>query len=76
MAQTPTLSLSDPRQAHYQEVKSRIHEQLLNRLNLERLSQVKRAEAEPELRQVINTLLDKESETRGRPALAAAITLR
>ena len=63
MAQTPALSLSDPRQAHYQEVKSRIHEQLLNRLNLERLSQVKRAEAEPELRQVINTLLDKESET-------------
>jgi pilus assembly protein CpaF len=63
MAQTPALSLSDPRQAHYQEVKSRIHEQLLNRLNLERLSQVKRAEAEPELRQVINTLLDKESES-------------
>ncbi|HEX5216246.1 MAG TPA: CpaF family protein [Vicinamibacterales bacterium] len=55
--------MSDPRQAHYQEVKSRIHEQLLNRLNLERLSQVKRAEAEPELRQVINTLLDKESES-------------
>ena len=49
--------------SHYQEVKSRIHEQLLNRLNLERLSQVKRSEAEPELRTLINTLLEKESET-------------
>ena len=49
--------------SHYQEVKTRIHEQLLNRLNLERLSQVKRSEAEPELRTLINTLLEKESET-------------
>ncbi len=58
LPQAPTL-----RQSHYQEVKSRIHEQLLNRLNLERLSQVKRAEAEPELRSVIGTLLEKEAET-------------
>ncbi len=36
---------------------------MLNRLNLERLSQVKREEAEPELRSVIATLLDKEGET-------------
>jgi pilus assembly protein CpaF len=53
----------DTRLRHYQEVKSRVHEQLLNRLNLERLSQVKREDAEPELRSVIATLLDKESET-------------
>ncbi len=64
MAISPTLSpRADTRQRHYQEVKSRVHEQLLNRLNLERLSQVKREEAEPELRSVIATLLDKEGET-------------
>ncbi len=66
MATTTTFSPTprpDTRQKHYQEVKSRVHEQLLNRLNLERLSQVKREEAEPELRSVIATLLDKEGET-------------
>jgi len=60
----PTRSARpDTRQLHYQEVKSRVHEQLLNRLNLDRLSQVKREEAEPELRSVIASLLDKEGET-------------
>jgi pilus assembly protein CpaF len=59
MAVSPML---DVRQTHYQEVKSRIHEQLLNRLNLERLSQVKRDEAEPELRSVIAALLEREAE--------------
>jgi pilus assembly protein CpaF len=53
----------DLRHSHYQDVKSRIHEQLLNRLNLERLSQVKRDEAEPELRSVIGALLEREAET-------------
>jgi len=56
------ITSTDTRQNHYQEVKSRIHEQLLNRLNLERLSQVKRSEAEPKLRSVIKTLLEKEAE--------------
>jgi pilus assembly protein CpaF len=55
-------SAPDARQAHYQETKARIHEQLLNRLNLERLSQIKRDEAEPELRSVIGALLEKEAE--------------
>ena len=53
MAHPPFRARPDTRQRHYQDVKSRIHEQLLNRLNLERLSQVKRDEAEPELRSVI-----------------------
>jgi pilus assembly protein CpaF len=53
---------ADTRNSHYQDVKSRIHEQLLTRLNLERLSQIKRAEAEPELRSVISALLEKEAE--------------
>ena len=53
----------DARQSQYQDVKARIHEQLLNRLNLEKLSQIRRDEAEPEIRSVIGSLLEKESET-------------
>jgi pilus assembly protein CpaF len=59
----PSSATLDFKQSHYQDVKSRIHEQLLNRLNLERLSQVKRDEAEPELRSVIGALLEREAET-------------
>jgi len=59
----PARSRTEVRTSYYQEVKSRIHEQLLNRLNLERLSQVRREEAEPELRAVIGTLLEKEAES-------------
>jgi pilus assembly protein CpaF len=62
MASASSTTL-DSRHSHYQDVKSRIHEQLLNRLNLERLSQVKRDEAEPELRSVIGALLEREAET-------------
>jgi pilus assembly protein CpaF len=62
MAHTSVSTGVDNRSSHYQEVKSRIHEQLLNRLNLERLSEVKREQAEPELRSVISTLLEKEAE--------------
>ena len=51
---------NDVRQNQYQDVKTRIHEQLLNLLNLERLSQIRREEAEPELRSVIANLLEKE----------------
>src|SRR5688572_30276255 len=61
----PLLKSSSPvdlRVSQYQDVKTRIHEQLLNRLNLERLSQIRREEAEPELRSVIGNLLEKESE--------------
>jgi pilus assembly protein CpaF len=60
---TFALSQASNRHQNYQELKSRIHEQLLNRLNLERLAKVDRAEAEPELRSVIGSLLDKEAET-------------
>jgi pilus assembly protein CpaF len=51
----------DVRQAHYQESKERIHRALLNRLNLDRLNRVGRAQAEPEIRGLIMTLLDTES---------------
>jgi len=52
----------DIKNSQYQEVKSRLHTQLLNRLNLERLAEVRREDAEPELRSVIGALLEKESE--------------
>ncbi|MGE0362270.1 MAG: CpaF family protein [Vicinamibacterales bacterium] len=51
----------DVRQAHYQETKERVHRSLLNRLNLDRLNRVGRAQAEPEIRGLIMTLLDTES---------------
>lgn len=51
----------DVRQAHYQDSKERIHRSLLNRLNLDRLNRVGRAQAEPEIRSLIMTLLDTES---------------
>jgi pilus assembly protein CpaF len=51
------------RTAQYQALKGRVHQELLNRLNLERLNRMKRVEAEPELRAVILGMVDRESET-------------
>ena len=56
-------AVADVRQAHYQELKERIHRALLNRLNLDRLNRVGRSEAEPELRGLIIGLLDAETHT-------------
>jgi pilus assembly protein CpaF len=53
----------DARNHRYQEIKARVHKDLLNRLNLERLTRVRREEAEPEIRLLILGLLEKESET-------------
>src|SRR5687768_5721738 len=53
----------DVRSSQYQELKERIHRALLNRLNLDRLNRVGRAEAEPELRGLIIGLLDAETHT-------------
>jgi pilus assembly protein CpaF len=47
----------------YQELKSRVHEELLGRLNLERLTQVSREEASPEIRLLISEILDRDSQT-------------
>jgi pilus assembly protein CpaF len=60
---TPTaapVAPSEPRTASYHELKSRIHQDLLNRLNLDRLAQVKREEGEPEIRALIGGMLDRE----------------
>ena len=52
----------DVRHPKYQEIKGKVHQDLLNRLNLERLTQVRREDAEPEIRGLINGLLEKESQ--------------
>ena len=58
----PTAARVDTRHPQYQELKSRVHQGLLNRLNLERLTRVSREEAEPEIRGVIMGMLDAESD--------------
>ena len=49
-------------QMRYQDLKGGIHQKLLDRLDLERLGQVDRAEAEPEIRDVITGMLDSDFE--------------
>ena len=53
----------DERTTRYLELKGRVHQELLNRLNLDRLTQVSRADAEPEIRSVVGMILDRESAT-------------
>jgi len=59
---TPVDTLTETNSAAYQSLKGRIHQDLLNRLNLDRLTRVTRAEAEPEVRAVIRDMLDRESQ--------------
>jgi pilus assembly protein CpaF len=53
----------DTRSQHYQELKAKVHQELLNRLNLERLNKVSRKDAEPEIRQLINGMIEAEAVT-------------
>src|SRR5688572_16900024 len=57
---TPTATAADIRNPQYQALKGRIHQDLLNRLNLERLTKTSRLDAEPEIRVVIQELLERE----------------
>jgi len=50
----------DTRSPHYQDLKAKVHQELLNRLNLDRLNKVSRREAEPEIRELINHLIESE----------------
>jgi pilus assembly protein CpaF len=59
---TPTATAADVRNPQYQALKGRIHQDLLNRLNLDRLTRTSRADAEPEIRSVIQELLDRENQ--------------
>jgi pilus assembly protein CpaF len=59
----PVLAPSpDTRNAGYQELKSRIHQELLNRLNLDRLTRTKRQDAEPEIRSLITGMIERDRE--------------
>jgi pilus assembly protein CpaF len=53
----------DFRNPVYQDLKSRIHEALLGRLNLERLAQTRREDAEPEIRALIGDMLEREGQS-------------
>jgi pilus assembly protein CpaF len=53
----------DPRQRSYQDLKSRVHNDLLNRLNLERLTQMGQKEAEPEIRRIILEIIERSNQT-------------
>ena len=54
----PTASVADTRRKDFQTLKGRVHNELLNRLNLERLTRVKREDAEPEIRKVIAIIIE------------------
>jgi pilus assembly protein CpaF len=58
-----TNPASDPRQRSYQELKGKIHHDLLNRLNLERLTQMGQKEAEPEIRRMILDIIERSSDS-------------
>src|SRR5256712_6851055 len=61
---TATTNASlDTRRPDYQALKTRIHQELLAVLNLNRLPQVGRQEAEPEIRSVLPGLLTREGQT-------------
>jgi pilus assembly protein CpaF len=51
----------DTRGVYYQELKSRIHQDLLNRLDLDRLTRMRREDAEPEIRNLIVGMIERES---------------
>jgi pilus assembly protein CpaF len=60
--QTIPAAAGDTRSPHYQELKAKVHQELLNRLNLDRLTRVSRREAEPEIRELINHLIEGEAQ--------------
>jgi pilus assembly protein CpaF len=71
---TPPVAPIDPRLQGYQNLKARIHQDLLNRLNLERLTQMGQAEAEPEIRRLILDIIER-SEQRTPLSLSERETL-
>jgi pilus assembly protein CpaF len=54
-------STVDTRSSYYQDLKSRIHQELLNRLDLDRLARMRREDAEPEIRGLIVGMIERES---------------
>jgi len=60
---TQRTAVADTRQPEFQALKGRLHTELLNRLRLDRLASVSREDAEPELRGVILTILEREQQS-------------
>ncbi|HEY7501267.1 MAG TPA: CpaF family protein [Vicinamibacterales bacterium] len=60
---SPIASPPDPRQRSYQDLKARVHSDLLNRLNLDRLTQMGQQEAEPEIRRLILDIIERGKDT-------------
>jgi pilus assembly protein CpaF len=58
----PPVLGADTRNPEYQALKGRIHHELLNRLNLERLTAVRREDAEPEIRALVQGILEREGQ--------------
>ena len=56
-------STSQTQTRDYQRLKAKVHQELLNRLNLERLTRVKREDAEPEIRRVIAVIIEGQLST-------------
>ena len=54
---------SNSQSRDYQHLKAKVHQELLNRLNLERLTRVKREDAEPEIRRVIAVIIEGQLST-------------
>jgi pilus assembly protein CpaF len=53
----------DTRRAAYQELKTRVHQELIAALDLTRLPHMRQQDAEPEIRSVANTILSREAPT-------------
>jgi pilus assembly protein CpaF len=62
MLSMPSANVHDNRTPVYQALKGKIHQDLLNRLNLDLLTRTSRADAEPEIKGVIQSLLDRENQ--------------
>src|SRR6476620_6171853 len=60
---TMPAAAGETRIPHYHDLKAKVHQELLNRLNLERLTRVSRREAEPEIRSLINAMIEAEAHT-------------
>jgi pilus assembly protein CpaF len=58
---TTAAVAADTRSPEYQSLKGKVHQELLNRLNLERLTRVTRRDAEPEIRHLINSMIEAEA---------------
>jgi pilus assembly protein CpaF len=58
----PTAATGDLRRSDYQTLKTRVHQELLSVLDLNRLRFIPRADAEPEIRTVLGGLLTREQQ--------------